>query len=59
MKDKLELVIKTVPGYLFLDPTIIKIARNAYRIYFGVLSRPGKPLIIKSITGYLKWKQKF
>lgn len=50
----LNLVIQFDPGYQFLDPTIIKIDENTFRVYFGVLTRTGEPMFIKSITGYLK-----
>jgi hypothetical protein len=50
----LNLVIQFDPGYQFLDPSIIKIDENTFKVYFGVLSRPGEPIFIKSITGYLK-----
>jgi hypothetical protein len=50
----LNLVIQFDPGSQFLDPNIVKIDENTFRVYFGVLTRPGEPMFIKSITGYLK-----
>jgi len=50
----LSLVIQYDPGYDFLDPTIVNIDENTYRVYFGVRTRPGEPMFIQSITGYLK-----
>jgi hypothetical protein len=49
--DNLNLIIPSDPEYLFLDPAIIKIDKNTYRIYFGVLNQLGEQMFIKSITG--------
>jgi hypothetical protein len=55
----LNLVIQFDPGYQFLDPTIIKIDENTFRVYFGVLTRPGEPMFIKSIYWLFKQREKF
>jgi len=54
--SNLELVMEANLGYFFLDPAIIEIEKNVYRVYFGVLnsSGPEEHMIIKSMTGYLK-----